>query len=297
MLTPVYTLSFTNMSGDVLHRPHYWSRGDLRPVEKVIWMNFKDIPVAVAERIGSGTFGRVYAICQSSDSSCTMRGEFGWAMKLQLLEKNNDVTDHFLVEVDRNRRAATLGVGVQMHDWDIVTVDSLPLPLQNFGRPVKPKTLVGIMIQDRWMSDLGKVRQDWVFASKARIIRRLEELISVMHANNTIHADLMPKNVLVRFSPLGEFEDLTLADFGFAFPASRLWQEIPGWTSERLAYYFDGSNITTARLPNTYLPLVITAQKIHNKEPTADPSLIADWTLQNPFALDKLILYHYANWR
>src|SRR3989338_8137020 len=280
--------------------PLYWSHGDTRPVHSVIWMKMKGVQIAVSELIGQGAFGRVYAVCQANQSSCTLRGEFAWAMKLQPLHDKHTLFEHFAPERDRTQHASDLGFGVKMHAWEVTTVGALPKALQEFPnseRKITADTLVGVLILDRWMSDLLQVRQDWVFANKGSILRRLEQRIDAMQRHSIIHGDLKPANVLVRFSREGEFQDLMLADLGFSFPVSRLRYELPTWTPNRLAYYFSGYVANTSRLPREHKPLVDIATQILNLDVTADYNRIVEWIFTNPIQLDRLILYHYANWR
>ncbi len=278
--------------------PRYWSHADTSPVPLVRWMKFKGRDVAVDELIGNGGFGKVYAVCESRTSSCTLRGEFAWAMKLQLLENPFVVNDHFLEEVSWAERVAGWNIGVKLSEWDITTVGSLPESMQEFkGETPSSTVLVGITITDRWTSDLRRIRQDWAFAAKAQILQRLEQVITTLHGHSIVHADLLPKNVLVRFSPHGEFEDLTLTDFGFTFPIVRTRGEVQSWTPCRLAYYFDGEGNYINRLPKVYQPLVNVAHHIKNHNPSANYRLISDWIIKDPKELDRLILYHFANWR
>lgn len=280
--------------------PAYWSRADVGPVPSVNWMELNGHKVAISEKLGCGAFGSVFAVCRADETSCTMRGEFAYAMKLQILEDRAAVVEHFLTELSQAGKASDLGIGVKLYEWEIVSMASLPPALQTeqtFPTAFKSNSLVGVMIFDRWMSDLHNVRQDWVLASKDLIAARLETLIEILHSHNSYHADLKPSNVLVRFSATGQLEDLTLTDFGFAFPKWSLRQEVPSWTPHRLAYYFNGLNINVGRLPKDFQPLVDIARRIYKRDLTADHKEISGWILRDPAALDRMILYQYRNWR
>lgn len=146
------------------------------------------VQARIDELVGSGTYGKVYAACDST--SCK------YVMKMVKISDKASLKN-FQLEASITVRASKKGFGPKV-----------------IGKPfICNKKRTGVIVMDRWDGPLGK-------QISYRELGKLLKLVDRMHKEGIFHQDLFNRQILVKGEYTGPKSDrkMCISDYGMAFP-------------------------------------------------------------------------------
>ena len=154
----------------------------------------------IGQRIGSGSFGKVFDFC-TSELACDKViklipfGPVGHDMKYDM--------GNFQMEVKITRMASNLGISPKF--YDAFTCQGIRTELMSKRRET---IVMGFIIQDKWdmsfenYTDIAPRRQ-----LPDDMQQILDTKIETMHENGIAHGDIAPRNVVLRLKPTRTTQD------------------------------------------------------------------------------------------
>lgn len=159
---------------------------------KYIIRKIGDTSYQIPNILAEGAYGVVFDVCDNLDKC-------NYVMKVQLIEFEDQVTD-FKKELDYSTIFSKKKVSPRLYDGWLCTeiIDEIQFT-------------VGILVYEKWD---GELLVNDVLSKK--MLAKWKRMIKVIHKAGYVHADLYPKNILVKRDDDGEVVDMVITDFGLS---------------------------------------------------------------------------------
>jgi hypothetical protein len=210
----------------------------------------------LCKAIASGAYGSVYKVCDIN-ASCD------YIIKFQKFNLNF-TKEQWEFEAKITMLANENGIGAKYFGhWSCGDNDD-----------------IGVIVAELWDGSLENLKSaDGTFCISPNLVDKLEKEINQLHKLGYVHADIMPKNILIKKDNRGNIIDVTLTDFG-------LTNTIGYWKhnlyKEAYDYHFKpnvGYYIITKYFINNY-------KKEHGKD------INFDIVQKDPTLMDKDVIYY-----
>ncbi len=173
--------------------------------------------------IAEGTYGIVY-------KSCDLKGDCNYVLKIQVFI---DTVDKSLSESIAEWKKEALLVKKLSEDYDIGA---------KFIGAWMCGSVTGIIVSKLWDGALGS-GGNWqtVICPPKHLVEKLENQVRILHDKlNLVHADILPKNILIKKDSAGVITDITLTDFGMCQSPAEFQkdQKTHDWIKTLYDYHF-----------------------------------------------------------
>ena len=180
------------------------------------------VRIAMQELLGSGTYGAVHRACFNDNCNTAVK-------LLPLVTQAQGI--EFASEYAFAKRASDRGYGPRILHACIARDPS--------------GAWFGLLVTEQFDSSLESLGSQWCSdpTNAIFVAEQLHELVDAMHADDIVHADLLPKNVLYRADAQGRITDIRFTDWGLSFLRNALPNdELFG---NLFAYHFNTPQVTT----------------------------------------------------
>ena len=185
----------------------------------------------LSKKLGSGTFGTVYMATRINDNTI-------YAVKRQnfnkvVVSKKIDLDDWKKEAKNATRFSVEWGIGPRI----VATCLNL-------------EKGYGYIIAEKWDRALK-----WGDKLPSNLLQKLKLQVNKLHENGIVHADVWPRNVLVRLR-LGKVVDVTLNDFGGAMPKEELLihtdllEQLVEMCKDDAPEYYAAKNLSYGKIKN-----------------------------------------------
>jgi hypothetical protein len=221
----------------------------------------------LCKALSSGAYGSVYKVCDIN-ANCN------YIIKFQSFEYNPK----------EQKESWELEVNITM------LADKHHIGAKYFGHWLCDNDRVGVIVAELWDGSLENQKSSiGTFCISQKLVNKLEKEISELHKLGYVHADIMPKNILVKKDNKGNIIDVTLTDFG-------LTNTIEYWKhnlfSSAYEYHFEPYIINDKGIAekNSYYIMTQYFKNYYKKEHGRDLSF--DTVKKNPTLMDQDVIYY-----
>jgi len=234
--------------------------------------------------LGEGGFGKVFLAC--AGDRCKLPSDYRLVMKIQPVREQK-----FERELEFTKLASDLGVGPYMSFW---CGDIRPELVEVLNLDAAER--FAVIVLDRWDVDLAHLKPNLIRGSTLRSTRNrktveniLREKINRLHTAGVIHADLLPKNVLLRVDPDFNITDVCLTDYGISFYTTDASELVKVWTARKWRYYTHADPYNNFRYDQNGRRYEELVKALEAGDESSRLELVK-WIGGNPYLIDQFIL-------